>query len=180
MTAAPVTTATLEAFSDAWNRHDIDDLMTFMSEDCVFQTAAGPDACGTPPRGREAVRRPSPPPGRPCPMRSGSTAGISSRGDCGVSQWTFTGTAADGSRIETDGIDVFTFKDGKIALKNVFRKARPQPAGRHVSSGSLHDDDRHRAVPQHGQALPARKPYDPHYDPLVAPDPGAGRAYAPT
>ena len=23
-------------------------------------------------------------------------------------------------------------------------------------------------------------PYDPHYDPLVAPDPGAGRAYAPT
>ncbi len=32
----------------------------------------------------------------------------------------------------------------------------------------------------HGQAQPARKPYDPRYDPLVAPDPGAGRAYAPT
>lgn len=31
-----------------------------------------------------------------------------------------------------------------------------------------------------GQAAPARKPYDPRYDPLVAPDPGAGRAYAPT
>ena len=46
-------------------------------------------------------------------------------GDFGTSQWTFTGTAADGSRIETDGIDVFTFKDGKIQLKNVFRKARP-------------------------------------------------------
>ena len=46
-------------------------------------------------------------------------------GDFGVSQWTFTGTAADGSRIETDGIDVFTFRDGKIHLKNVFRKARP-------------------------------------------------------
>lgn len=27
---------------------------------------------------------------------------------------------------------------------------------------------------------PARKPYDPRYDPLVATDPGAGRAYAPT
>ena len=58
-------------------------------------------------------------------MRSGATAGTSSSGDFGTSQWTFTGTAADGSRIETDGIDVFTFKDGKIALKNVFRKARP-------------------------------------------------------
>jgi hypothetical protein len=39
--------------------------------------------------------------------------------------WTFTGTAADGSRIETDGIDVFRFRGGKIVLKNVFRKARP-------------------------------------------------------
>lgn len=31
-----------------------------------------------------------------------------------------------------------------------------------------------------GQSLPADKRYDPRYDPLVAPDPGAGRAYAPT
>ena len=28
-------------------------------------------------------------------------------------------------------------------------------------------------------ATPSR-PYDPRYDPLLAPDPGAGRAYAPT
>jgi tripartite-type tricarboxylate transporter receptor subunit TctC len=46
-------------------------------------------------------------------------------GDLGVSEWTFEGTAADGSRIETDGVDLFTFKDGKILVKNVFRKARP-------------------------------------------------------
>ena len=31
-----------------------------------------------------------------------------------------------------------------------------------------------------GQTAPAAKPYDPLYDPLVAPDPGAGRAYAPS
>src|SRR5207249_761549 len=37
-------------------------------------------------------------------------------GDFGVSQWTFTGTAADGSRIESEGVDLFTFKDGEIAL----------------------------------------------------------------
>ncbi|MBU2409669.1 MAG: FAD-binding oxidoreductase [Gammaproteobacteria bacterium] len=29
-------------------------------------------------------------------------------------------------------------------------------------------------------SAPARKPYDPRYDPLVAPDPGASRAYAPS
>ena len=27
--------------------------------------------------------------------------------------------------LETDGVDVFTFRSGKIALKNAFRKARP-------------------------------------------------------
>ncbi|MBW8719181.1 MAG: FAD-binding oxidoreductase, partial [Variovorax paradoxus] len=30
------------------------------------------------------------------------------------------------------------------------------------------------------QPQPPSRPYDPRYDPLVAPDPGAGRAYAPT
>ena len=45
MTAA-ITVATLEAFSAAWNRHDIDALMSFMHPDCVFLTAAGDQACG--------------------------------------------------------------------------------------------------------------------------------------
>ena len=52
-----VTVATLEAFSDAWNRHDIDALMGFMSEDCVFQTAGGAEACGTRISGTAAVRK---------------------------------------------------------------------------------------------------------------------------
>ena len=43
----------------------------------------------------------------------------------GVSEWTFTGTAADGTRVEADGVDIFTFKDGRIQLKNAFRKNRP-------------------------------------------------------
>ena len=47
------------------------------------------------------------------------------QGDFGVSQWTYTGTAGDGSRVETDGVDIFTFQNGKIAVKNAFRKARP-------------------------------------------------------
>ncbi|MCA3824327.1 MAG: nuclear transport factor 2 family protein, partial [Burkholderia sp.] len=33
---APVTAATLAAFSDAFNRHDANALMGFMTEDCVF------------------------------------------------------------------------------------------------------------------------------------------------
>ena len=53
---AEVTTEFLQAFADAWNRHDVDALMTFMTEDCVFEASAGPDVCGTQYAGREAVR----------------------------------------------------------------------------------------------------------------------------
>jgi ketosteroid isomerase-like protein len=40
---AEVTTETLHAFADAWNRHDVDALMSFMTDDCVFESSAGLD-----------------------------------------------------------------------------------------------------------------------------------------
>jgi Ketosteroid isomerase homolog len=42
-----ISTAVLQAFAEAWNRHDVDALMSFMTEDCVFEASAGPDVCGT-------------------------------------------------------------------------------------------------------------------------------------
>ena len=53
---AEVTTEFLQAFAEAWNRHDVEALMSFMTEDCVFEASAGPDVCGTRYAGREAVR----------------------------------------------------------------------------------------------------------------------------
>ena len=123
--ASPVTAATLAAFSEAWNRHDIDALMSFMHPDCVFQTAGGPDACGTRVAGLDAVRKAFASAWEAVPDAQWTRGRHFVHGDFGVSQWTFTGTAADGSRIEGDGVDLFAFKDGKIVLKNVFRKARP-------------------------------------------------------
>ena len=126
--ARPVTTATLAAFSDAWNRHDIDALMGFMHADCVFQTAAGPDACGARHTGHDAVRTAFAAAWKTVPDAQWRNGRHRVDGDFGISEWTFTGTAADGSPIETDGVDLFAFRDGKIALKNVFRKARTAPA----------------------------------------------------
>jgi hypothetical protein len=43
-----VTIRDLEAFfANGWNRHDVDFLMTFMSDDGVFEGAAGSEVCGT-------------------------------------------------------------------------------------------------------------------------------------
>ena len=33
----------LEAFCACWNRHDIEGLMSFMTDDCVFMSSAEPD-----------------------------------------------------------------------------------------------------------------------------------------
>jgi steroid delta-isomerase-like uncharacterized protein len=127
---ATVTVGMLEAFGAAWNRHDIEALMSFMTDDCVFETAAGPDACGTRHVGREAVRRAFAAAWHSFPDAQWRDARHFVSGDRGVSEWTFTGTAADGSRVEANGVDLFTFRDGRIHVKNAFRKDRPRLAAR--------------------------------------------------
>lgn len=122
---SPVTEATLAAFSEAWNRHDLDALMSFMSDDCVFETAAGPDACGTRHVGPAAVRLAFAGAWAQLPDAHWANGRHFVSGDFGVSQWLFTGTAADGSRVEVEGVDLFRFRDGKIQLKNAYRKTRP-------------------------------------------------------
>jgi len=40
------------------------------------------------------------------------------------SEWRFTGTGGDAKKVEVNRCDVFTFRDGKIAVKNSYRKIR--------------------------------------------------------
>jgi steroid delta-isomerase-like uncharacterized protein len=120
----PVTTKFLDAFADAWNRHDVECLMTFMSDDCVFEASAGPEVCGTRYEGRESVGKRYAEVFATFPDATWSGARHVISGDRGVSEWTFSGTRANGTRVEVTGCDLFTFKDGKIAVKNSYRKNR--------------------------------------------------------
>lgn len=122
------TTEMLHAFADAWNRHDVDALMSFMTDDCVFESSAGPDICGTRYVGEKAVRAGFAEVWAVFPDAHWGSARHFVHQDRGVSEWTFTGTRSDGTRVEVHGCDLFTFKDGKIALKNSYRKSRPSPA----------------------------------------------------
>jgi steroid delta-isomerase-like uncharacterized protein len=119
-----VTTDVLQDFADAFNRHDLDAVLSFMTDDCVFESSAGPDICGTRYVGREAVRAGFAEVVKTFPDAQWGNAQHFIHGDRGVSEWTFTGTRGDGSRVEVHGCDVFTFRDGKIALKNSYRKNR--------------------------------------------------------
>ncbi len=120
----PVTTKFLDAFADAWNRHDVDRLMTFMSDDCMFEASAGPDVCGTRYEGREQVRKGYAEVFATFPDAQWSGARHVISGNRGISEWAFSGTRVDGMRVEVTGCDLFTFKNGKIAVKNSYRKNR--------------------------------------------------------
>ena len=119
-----VTTEVLQAFAEAWNRHDAGALMTFMTEDCVFEASAGSEICGTRYVGREAVRAGFAEVWTVFPDAHWGSPRHFIHEDRGVSEWTFTGTRSDGTRVEVHGCDVFTFEDGKISLKNSYRKNR--------------------------------------------------------
>lgn len=122
--ANEVTIEFLDAFADAWNQHDVDALMTFMTDDCVFELSAGLDVCGTRYEGRDQVRKGFAEVFATFPDAHWGGARHFVCGNRGVSEWTFTGTRMDGTRVEVNGCDLFTFRNGKIAVKNSYRKNR--------------------------------------------------------
>jgi len=96
-----------------------------MTEDCAFEASAGTEICGTRYAGRAAVRAGFAEVWATFPDAHWGNARHFVVGERGVSEWTFTGTRVDGTRVEVHGCDVFTFRDGKIALKDSYRKNRP-------------------------------------------------------
>jgi steroid delta-isomerase-like uncharacterized protein len=115
----------LTAFAEAWNRHDVDGLMSMMAADGVFEASGGNHVDGERYEGQQAVRAAYAAVFTQYPDAHWGNARHFVTGDRGVSEWTFTGTMTDGKRVEVTGCDVFTFRDGKIAVKNSFRKNRP-------------------------------------------------------
>ena len=112
----------LDEVLHAFNRHDLDAIMAFFTDDCVFESPRGSEPWGTRFAGRDAVR-----------------AGLGARfegipdvhygddahfiaGDRGASEWTLTGTTVSGERIEVRGCDLWTFRGDEIVRKDSFWK----------------------------------------------------------
>jgi steroid delta-isomerase-like uncharacterized protein len=117
-----VTTELLKGFLDAFNRHDLDAIMRYFADDCVFYMPRGAGPRGDRYSGKDDVR-----------------AGLAKRfegipnvhygedqhwacGSFGVSEWTLTGTARSGKTIEVRGVDLLEFAQGKITRKDSFWK----------------------------------------------------------
>ena len=119
-----VTVQTLEAFSDAWNAHDLKALMSFMTNDCIFETVSGTHVYGNRFEGPEAVGKAFEAAWINFPDAQWLNGTHFVAGERGVSEWLFVGTGLDGKRVEANGVDLFTFRGDKIFIKNAFRKVR--------------------------------------------------------
>ena len=56
-TPQEVTFEFLDAFADAWNRHDVDAIMSAMTDDCIFEASSGLSIKGTIYDGQRQVRK---------------------------------------------------------------------------------------------------------------------------
>jgi ketosteroid isomerase-like protein len=119
-----ITESFLQSFCDAFNAHDIPAIMSHMTEDCVFQASAGPDFNGKNYSGQQEVAKAFEEVFKTFPDAHWGNATHFIQGKKGVSEWIFTGTKTDGTRVEVTGCDLFTFRDGKISVKNSYRKNR--------------------------------------------------------
>lgn len=114
----------LQSFADAFNAHNIKAIMSHMTEDCVFEASAGPEIEGQKFVGQEQVKKAFEEVFTTFPDAHWGSPKHVVAGDRGFTEWVFTGTKPDGTKVEVTGCDLFTFKNGKIAVKNSYRKNR--------------------------------------------------------
>jgi steroid delta-isomerase-like uncharacterized protein len=117
-----VTTETLKQVLEAFNRHDLDAIMEYFSDECSFDFPRGPEAYGQRFIGKAQVRE----------ALASRFNGIPDvhygddrhwvAGNMGVSEWTLTGTTTSGVKLNVRGCDLWEFRNGKIIRKNSFWK----------------------------------------------------------
>jgi steroid delta-isomerase-like uncharacterized protein len=117
-----VAVETLQQLAAAFNRHDLDAIMSFFADDCVLLMPRGPEPWGQRYQGKADVRKGLASRFQGLPDVHYSDVKHWIVGDRGVSEWTLTGTTRDGRKIRVKGCDLFEFRDGKIAKKDSYWK----------------------------------------------------------
>ena len=119
-----VTKETLKQILDAFNRHDLDAIMEYFSDDCSFDFPRGPESWGQRYIGKANVREALA--GRfkgiPDVHYGEDRHWISSDGNMGISEWTLTGTTTSGLSLKLRGCDHWQFRNGKITRKDSYWK----------------------------------------------------------
>jgi steroid delta-isomerase-like uncharacterized protein len=119
-----ITVETMKQVLDAFNRHDLDAIMEFFSDDCSLDFPRGPEPWGQRFIGKARVREGLA--GRfkgiPDVHYGEDLHWISADGNRGVSEWTLTGTTTSGVKLKVRGCDLWEFRNGKITRKDSYWK----------------------------------------------------------
>ncbi len=117
-----VNVETLQEILEAFNRHDLDAIMEYFSDDCSFDFPRGPEPWGRRFIGKDQVRE----------ALAGRFKGIPDvhYGDDrhwvaagrGVSEWTLTGTTTSGVSLKVRGCDLWEFRNAKVVRKDSYWK----------------------------------------------------------
>ena len=108
--------AIINAFNAAFNRHDLDALMTLMTTDCVFENTSPPPD-GTRFEGREAVRAAFESIFATSPRLTFHYEETIVLGERGYVRWVYQWDNGPNDRGHIRGVDLFRLRDGRIAEK---------------------------------------------------------------
>lgn len=112
----------LEDLVDAFNAHDLDRIMAGFAEDCVLEMPRGHAPWGARASGKDEVRRLLSTRFDGLPDVRYAAASHFADGATGISKWTITGTTPAGRRVEANGCDFYTFRDGLVVRKDSYWK----------------------------------------------------------
>jgi len=115
----------LRRILDGFNAHDLDSIMAFFDDDCVFESPRGPDPWGRRFVGKEEVRRGLRARFEGIPDVRYDEDDHFACGNRGASEWTIRGTTVEGVRVDVRGCDLWTFgDDGSVTRKDSYWKIR--------------------------------------------------------
>jgi ketosteroid isomerase-like protein len=112
----------LDDFADAFNRHDLDAVMSMMTDDCVFLSSAGDEVDGKRIEGQADVRKAFEAVIEKMPDAQWGDAEHIIEGDRALTRWVFSWTDTSGKTASIVGCDIFHLRDGKIWIKDTLRK----------------------------------------------------------
>jgi uncharacterized protein YceH (UPF0502 family) len=108
----------IDAYNEAWNRHDLDGIIALHAPGMVFQNwNAGEHAEG------DDVRRHIGAIFENWPDLRFTGRSLHVGDDFAVQEWTAHATHPSGTELTWEGVDIFPFKDGKILRKDVYSNA---------------------------------------------------------
>ncbi|MCC6213107.1 MAG: nuclear transport factor 2 family protein [Burkholderiales bacterium] len=120
---SPLTREFLGEIGAAFNSRDVERIVSFFHDDCIFWLALGPEYTGRSIVGKDAVRRMLAERFRVIPdMHWARLDEFVAGANRGVTIWRVTGRAADGTVLDYKGCDLYEFKDGLIWRKDTYWK----------------------------------------------------------